>query len=339
MPAWSRPSSTACGSMPVDAEAHEVGEPVDRVAVDLRRRRGRRRGQDARSVRRRLVGASLGQGGGQRPRRRRPSRRWPARSRSRRAGPAPGRRRRAASAAAARGARAAAPMPGGPPILWALTLSRSAPRSSKSIGTCPAAWAASTWTSTPRSRQAATTSATGWSVPTSWLPHCRWTSAVSGRIAADHLVGVDPPEAVAADHRHLVTVGGRGAPPSARWPGTTTWSPRSVAPRTAYAMASVAPLVNTTSRGRAPSSAATWSRASSTATRAGVALGVDARRDRRRSAAQPRRHGLDRLRAQRGGGGVVEVVAGHGAQHAPAARPIGALFSGRPARRWPAAGS
>ena len=28
MPAWSRPSSTACGSMPVDAEAHEVGQPV-----------------------------------------------------------------------------------------------------------------------------------------------------------------------------------------------------------------------------------------------------------------------------------------------------------------------
>ena len=32
-------------------------------------------------------------------------------------------------------------------------------------------------------------------------------------------------------------------------------------------MASVAPLVNTTSRGRAPSSPATWSRAVSTATR------------------------------------------------------------------------
>ena len=49
--------------------------------------------------------------------------------------------------------------------------------------------------------------------------------------------------------------------------GTTTWSPRSVAPNTAYAIASVAPLVKTTSRGRAPTSAATWSRAVSIATR------------------------------------------------------------------------
>ena len=51
--------------------------------------------------------------------------------------------------------------------------------------------------------------------------------------------------------------------------GTTTCPPaRSAAPHTAAAMASVAPLVNTTSRGRAPSRAATCSRASSTATRA-----------------------------------------------------------------------
>ena len=41
-----------------------------------------------------------------------------------------------------------------------------------------------------------------------------------------------------------------------------------VAPKTASAMASVAPLVKTTSRLRAPSSAATCSRACSTATRA-----------------------------------------------------------------------
>ena len=52
------------------------------------------------------------------------------------------------------------------------------------MGTWPTAWAASTWTSTPRSRHAATTSATGWTVPTSWLPHWTWTSAVSGRTAA-----------------------------------------------------------------------------------------------------------------------------------------------------------
>ncbi len=50
--------------------------------------------------------------------------------------------------------------------------------------------------------------------------------------------------------------------------GTTRWSPRSVAPHTAAAMASVAPLVNTTSRDRAPNRAATRSRESSTTARA-----------------------------------------------------------------------
>ena len=59
----------------------------------------------------------------------------------------------------------------------------------------------------------------------------------------------------------------------------TTWcAPRSAAPHTAAAIASVAPLVNTTSRLRAPRNAATRSRASSTATRARQALGVDASR-------------------------------------------------------------
>ncbi len=49
---------------------------------------------------------------------------------------------------------------------------------------------------------------------------------------------------------------------------TTMWWPRSPAPHVAAAMASVAPLVKTTSRLRAPSRPATASRASSTATRA-----------------------------------------------------------------------
>ena len=50
--------------------------------------------------------------------------------------------------------------------------------------------------------------------------------------------------------------------------GTTTCPPaRSTAPHTAAVMASVAPLVNTTDRGRHPSMAATAARPSSTATR------------------------------------------------------------------------
>ena len=61
----------------------------------------------------------------------------------------------------------------------------------------------------PRSRQPATTSATGWSVPTSWLPHCTWTSAVSGRMASSSVVDVDAAVAVAADERHVVTERGQ----------------------------------------------------------------------------------------------------------------------------------
>ena len=97
-----------------------------------------------------------------------------------------------------------APTPGGPPILCALTLMRSASSDRKSTGTWPAACAASTCTSTPRSRQPATTSATGCVVPTSWLPHWRWTSAVSGRTAAEQLVGVDAALAIAADEAQVV---------------------------------------------------------------------------------------------------------------------------------------
>ena len=33
MPAWSSPSSTACGSMPVDAEAHDVRQPPGRRRI------------------------------------------------------------------------------------------------------------------------------------------------------------------------------------------------------------------------------------------------------------------------------------------------------------------
>ena len=89
---------------------------------------------------------------------------------------------------------------GGPPILWALTDIRSAPRSSNAIGHVPGRLGRVDVDAAPRGRgTAATTSATGCSVPTSWLPHCRCTSAVSGRIGGGDRVDVDTAALVAAD--------------------------------------------------------------------------------------------------------------------------------------------
>ena len=176
-----------------------------------------------------------------------------------------------------------APVPAGPPSLWPLSDNRSAPSSVKAMASRPAAWAASTWTSTPRSRQAATTSATGWVVPTSWLPHCTCTTAVSARIASSTACGsarpvpstgttVTGPDRSAAwrtaECSTAVTTWWTGAPA-----GPTVWpavrlAARAAPPHTAAAIASVAPLVNTTSRLRAPSRVATCSRAVSRATRA-----------------------------------------------------------------------
>ena len=91
--------------------------------------------------------------------------------------------------------------------------------------------------------------------------------------------------------------------------GTTCCAPRSPTPRQAVAIDSVAPLVKTTSRDRAPRSSATASRASSTATRAvmpsawirpGSPVGWSSQRTMR----VPRRGPQGR------GGRVVEVVAG-----------------------------
>ena len=182
MPAWSRPSSTAWGSMPVDAEADEVGQPVDRVAVDRDALEASARRPRTRSVRRRLLGAFPGQAGGRGLGRGAPAddgrhvlEPGPAgpllvAADEQRAQPQP------RAARAARRRRAGRPSCGRSRVMQVGARGRS-----KSIGTWPAAWAASTWTSTPRSRHAATTSATGCRVPTSWLPHCTWTSAVSGR--------------------------------------------------------------------------------------------------------------------------------------------------------------
>ena len=120
----------------------------------------------------------------------------------------------------------------------------------------------------PAARHAVTTSVTGCRVPTSWLPHCRCTSAVRpGRTAAMTCSGSTRPTSSTPTH---VTSSRSEASRTAECStsGHTTWVPRSDAPQVAALIASVPPLVNTTSRPRRPSSAATCSRASSMTPRA-----------------------------------------------------------------------
>ena len=95
--------------------------------------------------------------------------------------------------------------------------------------------------------------------------------------------------------------------------GTTTCPPaRSTAPQTAAAMASVAPLVNTTERGRQPSMAATAARPSSTATRTASASLCIRPGSPTAPVSSHAAIASARRREQRRGGRVVEVVAGHG---------------------------
>ena len=137
---------------------------------------------------------------------------------------------------------------------------------------------------------------------------------VSARIGADQLVGIDAPGAVDADDGDVADrLGARAAPPSARRrpaPGGRRARPR---PSTPTAIASVAPLVNTTDRGRAPRSAATSSRAVSTATRASSPSAWI------RPGSPPGRashvgHRRDHLGPRRRGRRVVEVVPRHAAR-------------------------
>ena len=97
-------------------------------------------------------------------------------------------------------------------------------------------------------------------------------------------------------------------PPSARPPAPPARSPRSATPRQPVAIDSVAPLVNTTSRGRAPRSRATASRASSTATRA-VMPSAWIRPGSPARSPEPADHRVARLGPEGRRGGVVEVVA------------------------------
>ena len=230
-----------------DGVEHAVGEAPRVAASVARRRRGRAR----------------------RPPHRTPG--SPGRSRTRPAVLAPGRCPRATAATAARAGRAVPRGRAARRTCGALTDSKSAPSAPKSTGTWPTACAASTCTSTPRSRHAATTSATGCTVPTSWLAHWTCTSAVSGRTAprtvsgstrprpsTPTIVTSPPPRAAAASLTAECSTA-----------GTTWWAPARPRPHRGGDRLG-APLVNTTSRGRAPSHAAASSRAFSTATRAAM---------------------------------------------------------------------
>ena len=138
-----------------------------------------------------------------------------------------------------------------------------------------------------------------------------------GADRADHLVGVEAPGAVDADlgdrepvgapagveHRRVLDGGG----------DDVTVSPaRASAPQIAVLTASVPLDVNTTSRGRAPNSAATCSRAVSTATRVDAAFGVQAT-GIAVVVAEVRQHRVERARAQRRRRRVIEIRARHGA--------------------------
>ena len=138
MPAWSRPEQDGLGLDAVDAEADQVGEPVDRVAVDAHAVERGGRGQHPVGEAPGLVvprPASRSSAASAWHAAPRPTAR--ARSPGRPGGPAPGRRPPAAGRRRSPRRTSSAPVPGGPPSLWPLTDSRSAPSSSKAIGTWP----------------------------------------------------------------------------------------------------------------------------------------------------------------------------------------------------------
>ena len=248
----------------VDAEAHEVGESLGRVAVGVHAVERRPPRASSRSVRRLLRGG-LGVEAAIEQRRRPPRRspRWRPPARGRPGGPAPGRRRAAAGEPQAPADEQRARRRSGRPACGPTPTGGRRPRSSKAIGTRPAAWAASTWTSTPRvPARARPPRRPAARCPPRGCPTARARSAVSGRTAASSSSGSTRPWRSTPTTRDLAgRLGRRAGPPSARRRPAPGGVPRSAAPQQAAAMASVAPLVNTTDRGRAPRSAATCSRA------------------------------------------------------------------------------
>ena len=150
-PCWSSASRIGSASTPLDAEAHEVGEARDRVAVALdARRRAARVPAASRSV-----SAALA-----RPRLRLEHRRLAVHAAPKPtiAGTfsMPPRRARSCAPPTTNGGNrsprrtSSAAAPFGPPSLWAVTEQRSAPSAAKSTATWPAAAHASTCTSAPR---------------------------------------------------------------------------------------------------------------------------------------------------------------------------------------------
>ena len=119
-------------------------------------------------------------------------------------------------------------------------------------------------------------SATGWSVPISLLASITLTKVVSGLRAAATSSGRTTPSRPGRTYEaSQPSVSSSPTAFRTAWCSmllTTTWRPSplsaSAAPMTAALSDSVPPLVNTTSPGRAPSTAAHRSRASSIACRA-----------------------------------------------------------------------
>ncbi len=176
-----------------------------------------------------------------------------------------------------------APTPTGPPTLWPDTVIASSPLAAKSTGTCPTACTASECTGMPCGRASCTTSGTGCSVPTSLFAHMTEIRAISSACSAISA------RRASRSTRPSASTGSRtisapacsaiqNAGSSTAWCSTADTTMRrrrgSVvrrpqnSPLTARLSASVPPAVKTTSLGRAPSAAATDSRASSTVRRA-----------------------------------------------------------------------
>jgi hypothetical protein len=160
------------------------------------------------------------------------------------------------------GRSSSAPAPGGPPSLWPEMARES---TSRGRGIRPAAWTASTWSRAPWAWQSAAASASGCSTPVSLLAAIRQTSAGGpGSIAAKALrsrvpsgrTGITSAPGPAAAR----TAGCSVAPTRIRRPWPRPWIAR--------ALASVPPLVKTTSPARMPKLWATLSRASSSRRRA-----------------------------------------------------------------------
>ena len=167
-----------------------------------------------------------------------------------------------------------APTPPGPQILWALRDTRSAPVRSRSKARRPAICVASQWNRAPSACTRSAISATGFNTPVSLLAAITDTSRTSGPIILSRSDGSTNPPPVTGMTSTFAKPWSSSHPVVRRTDACSTAdtrtlgrsvSPPSTTPRNARLFASVAPAVNTTFPGRPPTSAATCSRASSTA--------------------------------------------------------------------------